>query len=133
MSAHNTDWWWGPGNPDATTVVAIAPGPEHDPGYAAQLRSHFRHVRVAATLSNPYGVHNVEQGGHIYVCTGPRRPGERCGRSSAITRSRENGNDQGGRVPEATTASVREAPVQPADRFGVTTRRCTTAGWGSRR
>ncbi|WP_371631237.1 glycosyltransferase family 39 protein [Streptomyces sp. NBC_00341] len=74
VSAHNTDWWWGPGNPDATTVVAIAPGPEHDPGYAAQLRSHFRHVRVAATLSNPYGVHNVEQGGHVYVCTGPRRP-----------------------------------------------------------
>jgi hypothetical protein len=29
-------------------------------------------VRVAATLSNPYGIHNQEWGGHVYVCTGPR-------------------------------------------------------------
>jgi hypothetical protein len=28
---------------------------------------------VAATLSNPDGVHNVEWGGNVYVCTGPRR------------------------------------------------------------
>ncbi|MGW1469212.1 glycosyltransferase family 39 protein [Streptomyces sp. NPDC002308] len=74
VSAHNTDWWWGPGNPHATTVVAVAPGPDHAPGYAAQLRRYFRDVRVAATLSNPYGVHNTEWGGHVYVCTGPRRP-----------------------------------------------------------
>ncbi|MYR55300.1 hypothetical protein GTY54_03230, partial [Streptomyces sp. SID625] len=74
VSAHNTDWWWGPGNPDATTVVAVAPGPDHAPEYAAHLRQYFRHVRVTATLSNPYGVHNVEWGGHVYVCTGPRRP-----------------------------------------------------------
>lgn len=74
VSAHNTDWWWGPGNPDATAVVAVAPGPDHAPEYAAHLRQYFRHVRVAATLSNPYGVHNVEWGGHVYVCTGPRRP-----------------------------------------------------------
>jgi hypothetical protein len=31
-------------------------------------------VRVAATLSNPYGVHNQEWGGHVYICTGPRQP-----------------------------------------------------------
>ncbi|MFG2600232.1 ArnT family glycosyltransferase [Streptomyces sp. NPDC048462] len=74
VSAQNTDWWWGPGNPDATTVVAIAPGPDHAPGYTARLHEYFRHVRVAATLSNPYGVHNVERGGHVYVLTGPRRP-----------------------------------------------------------
>ncbi|MFH8342872.1 hypothetical protein [Streptomyces sp. AM6-12] len=74
VSAHNTDWWWGPGNPDATTVVAVAPGPDHAPEYAAHLLRYFRHVRVAATLSNPYGVHNVEWGGHVYVCTGPRHP-----------------------------------------------------------
>lgn len=71
--AQNTDWWWGPGNPHATTVVAVAPGPEHLPGYAARLRRYFRHVRVAATLSNPQGVHNIEWGGQVYVCTGPRR------------------------------------------------------------
>ncbi len=70
--AQNTDWWWGPVNPHATTVVAIAPGPDYAPGYAAQLRRYFRHVRVAATLSNPNGVHNIEWGGHVYVCTGPR-------------------------------------------------------------
>lgn len=72
--AQNTTWWWGPGNPDATTVVAIAPGPDHAPGYTAHLRQYFRHVRVAATLSNPQGVHNIEWGGHVYICTGPRHP-----------------------------------------------------------
>lgn len=74
VSAHNTDWWWGPGNPHATTVVAVAPGPDHAPEYAAHLRRYFRHVRVAATLSSPDGVHNIESGGHVYICTGPRRP-----------------------------------------------------------
>ncbi|MEU5538979.1 glycosyltransferase family 39 protein [Streptomyces sp. NPDC020362] len=72
--AQNTDWWWGPGNPHATTVVAVAPGPDYVPGYATHLRRYFRHVRMAATLSNPNGVHNIEWGGHVYVCTGPRRP-----------------------------------------------------------
>lgn len=74
VGAQNTNWWWGPGNPHATTVVAIAPGPEHLPGYEAELRKHFRNVRVAATLTNPEGVHNIEWGGHVYVCTGPRQP-----------------------------------------------------------
>jgi hypothetical protein len=31
-------------------------------------------VQVAATLSNPYGLHNQEWGGHVYICTGPRLP-----------------------------------------------------------
>ena len=34
----------------------------------------FTSVRVAATLSNPYGIHNRDWGGHVYVCTGPRQP-----------------------------------------------------------
>ncbi|GGU51545.1 hypothetical protein [Streptomyces violascens] len=55
-------------------MVAVAPGPDHAPDYAAHLQRYFQHVRVAATLSNPYGVHNVESGGHVYICTGPRRP-----------------------------------------------------------
>ena len=38
------------------------------------LRQFFTHVRVAATLSNPYGIHNQEWGGHVYVCTGLRHP-----------------------------------------------------------
>jgi 4-amino-4-deoxy-L-arabinose transferase-like glycosyltransferase len=74
VSGHNSDWWWGPGNRRATTVVAVAPAPQYVPGYAADLRRQFTHVRVAATLSNPYGVHNIEWGGHVYVCTGPRLP-----------------------------------------------------------
>ncbi|MEU9362278.1 glycosyltransferase family 39 protein [Streptomyces sp. NPDC048301] len=74
VSAHNSEWWWGPGDERAETVVAIAPGPSVEPAYAARLHQYFRHVRVAATLSNPEGVHNVEWGGHVYVCTGLRRP-----------------------------------------------------------
>jgi hypothetical protein len=26
VSGHNTDWWWGPGNLRATTVIVVAPG-----------------------------------------------------------------------------------------------------------
>jgi 4-amino-4-deoxy-L-arabinose transferase-like glycosyltransferase len=74
VSGQNSAWWWGPGDPRATTVVAVAPGPAYAPGYAAHLRRLFTHVRLAATLSNPYGVHNIEWGGHVYLCTGPRRP-----------------------------------------------------------
>jgi hypothetical protein len=72
VSGHNSLWWWGPGNPHATTVVAVAPGPVDVTGYAAYLSQFFTSVRVAATLSNPYGIHNQEWGGHVYVCTGPR-------------------------------------------------------------
>ncbi|HLX48201.1 MAG TPA: glycosyltransferase family 39 protein [Streptosporangiaceae bacterium] len=74
VSGHNTYWWWGPGNPHATTVVAVAPGPEDVTGYGAYLSRFFTGVKVAATLSNPYGLHNEEWGGHVYICTGPRHP-----------------------------------------------------------
>jgi hypothetical protein len=74
VSGHNTYWWWGPGNPRATTVVAVMPGPADGTGDAAYLRQFFTSVRVAAALSNPYGVRNQEWGGHVYVCTGPRQP-----------------------------------------------------------
>jgi len=75
VSGHNTYWWWGPGNPHATTVVAVLPGPvDDDGGGAAYLRQFFTSVRAVATLSNPYGIHNQEFGGHVYLCTGPRRP-----------------------------------------------------------
>jgi 4-amino-4-deoxy-L-arabinose transferase-like glycosyltransferase len=74
VSGHNTYWWWGPGNPRASTVVAIAPGPVDVTGYDAYLRQFFTSVRLAATLSNPYGIRNQEWGGHVYVCTGLRQP-----------------------------------------------------------
>jgi 4-amino-4-deoxy-L-arabinose transferase-like glycosyltransferase len=72
VSGHNTYWWWGPGNPHATTVVAVMPGPMDITGAGAYLRQFFGRVRVAATLSNPAGVRNQEWGGHVYVCTDPR-------------------------------------------------------------
>jgi len=72
VSGQNSEWWWGPGNPDATTVVAVAPGTQ--PGYASYLSRFFTDVREVATLSNPYGIQNIESGGHVYLCTGPRQP-----------------------------------------------------------
>ena len=74
VSGHNTYWWWGPGNPRATTVVALMPGPRDGGGDAAYLGQFFASVRAVATLSNPYGLHNQEWGGHVYLCTGPRHP-----------------------------------------------------------
>jgi hypothetical protein len=74
VSGHNSDWWWGPGNPRATTVVAVGPGPIDTSAYGAYLRRYFHSVRQVATLSNPYGIHNQEWGGHVYVCTSPRQP-----------------------------------------------------------
>jgi hypothetical protein len=75
VSRQNSEWWWGPGNPHATTIVAVAPGPAGGgTGYGAYLGLYFTSVRVAATLSNPYGVHNQQWGGHVYICTGPRLP-----------------------------------------------------------
>ena len=76
VSGHNSEWWWGPGNSRATTVVAVMPGPVDITSSAATayLRQFFTNVRVAATLSNPYGIHNQEWDGHVYVCTGPRHP-----------------------------------------------------------
>jgi hypothetical protein len=72
VSGHNTEWWWGPGDPRATTVVAVVPGDA--PRYRALLSRFFTSVRPAATLSNPAGIRNQEWGGHVYLCTGPRSP-----------------------------------------------------------
>jgi hypothetical protein len=74
VSGHDDEWWWGLGNPKATTVVAVAPGPLDVAGYGAYLARHFGRVRQLATLTNAHGVHNQEWGGHVYVCTEPRRP-----------------------------------------------------------
>ena len=69
VSGHNTEWWWGPGDPRATTVVAVG-GAGYD-GYLAQF---FASVQPVATLSNPAGIHNQEWGGRVYLCTGPISP-----------------------------------------------------------
>ena len=72
VGGQNTDWWWGPGNPRATTVVAVVQS-----GYGqlvTMLHRDFAHVRIVATLGNPEHVANQEEGGHIYLCRGPVRP-----------------------------------------------------------
>jgi dolichyl-phosphate-mannose-protein mannosyltransferase len=74
VSGQNTYWWWGPGKPRATTVVAVAPGPMDVTGYGGYLRQFFTSVRLVATLSNPYHIHNQEWDGQVYICTGPRHP-----------------------------------------------------------
>jgi hypothetical protein len=76
VSGHNSLWFWGPGNPRATTVVAIAPGmPKRGAAQlAAALRDDFAQVRVVATLGNAAHVVNQESGGRVYLCRDPRRP-----------------------------------------------------------
>jgi 4-amino-4-deoxy-L-arabinose transferase-like glycosyltransferase len=74
VSGHNSEWWWGPGNPAATTILAIAPGPKVFTGYDTYLRRFFGSVRAVATLSNHAHLANLEAGGHIYICTNPKRP-----------------------------------------------------------
>jgi len=74
VSGHNNEWWWGPGDPTATTIVAVAPGPLDTTGYAGYLHTFCRHVRTVATLRNPYRIHNQEWDGHIFICTGLSEP-----------------------------------------------------------
>ena len=74
VGGHNNDWWWGPGNPAATTVLAISPGPLDVTNYGGYLRGFFHSVRVVATIHNYAGLKNQEAGGHLYLCTGPDRP-----------------------------------------------------------
>ena len=74
VSGQNNEWFWGPGNPDATTVVAVAPGPLDVTDYARTLQRYCGQVRVVATLGNTAGIHNQEWGGHVYLCTDLRQP-----------------------------------------------------------
>lgn len=71
VSGQNNEWFWGPGNPAATTVVAVAPGPVDGTGYDTYLGQFFQQVHTVTTLSNTAGLHNQEWGGHIYICTEP--------------------------------------------------------------
>jgi 4-amino-4-deoxy-L-arabinose transferase-like glycosyltransferase len=74
VGAHNNDWWWGPGNPEAQVVLAVGPGPEDTTDYDTYLRRYFGRVEPLATLTNPYHLKNQEYGGHIYLCSEPDRP-----------------------------------------------------------
>ena len=74
LGDQNSEWWWGPGTPPPTTVLAVAPGPRDTTGYRGYLEQYFRSVRVLATFHDHAGIHNQEWGGHVYLCTGLRRP-----------------------------------------------------------
>jgi 4-amino-4-deoxy-L-arabinose transferase-like glycosyltransferase len=75
VSGHNSEWFWGPGDPHATIVVTVVPARPADGvrNFVRMLHQDFAHVRVAASLHNGIGVTNQEQGGHVYICTGPVR------------------------------------------------------------
>lgn len=72
VSAQNNEWFWGPGKPGATTVVAVVPGSVTNADSLAYLHRFFGKARLAATITNRPGVHNKEWGDHVYVCTDPR-------------------------------------------------------------
>jgi hypothetical protein len=71
VSGQNNEWWWGPGNPAATTLLVVAPG-GHD--LTADLARYCTTSRTLGTIRNPAGIHNIEWGGHLYLCTGLRQP-----------------------------------------------------------
>ena len=62
VSGDNSEWWWGPGNPHATTIVAVAPGPVDDgTGYGLTTSCGFSpssgwrprcRIRTASTTRN---------------------------------------------------------------------------------
>jgi hypothetical protein len=83
VSGHDSAWWWGAGNPDATTVVAVAPNPVVAADFEAQLRDRFADVRQVLTLRDPtggttsappgsFGSTSEEVGGHVWVCRQPK-------------------------------------------------------------
>lgn len=75
VSGQNSFWWWGPGDPSATTVVVVTPNAEHGgTDFARELPRYFADIRPAARLRNRAGVHNEEMGGEVYVCRRLRRP-----------------------------------------------------------
>jgi hypothetical protein len=77
VSGHNTDWWWGPGNPQATTVIAVTPGPKAAPTATTYLGHIFTRVEPMATVSNADNVHNIEWQGRVSICSGLREPWDR--------------------------------------------------------
>ncbi len=70
----NSAWWWGPGNPRASAVLVVAPGPRDVTGFRSYLLGFFRSVATVAMLRNDAGLHNQEWGGHVYLCSGLRQP-----------------------------------------------------------
>ena len=58
---------WGPGNPNATTVIFV--------GYPEDyLNRIFSEVKAMEVIRNQYGINNEEQGQHIILCRKPNKP-----------------------------------------------------------
>jgi hypothetical protein len=74
VSGQNNFWWWGPGNPRATTVVAVAPGPKDTHHYDSYLHRFFADVENVARFDNHARVDNEERGGRVYICRRPLQP-----------------------------------------------------------
>jgi hypothetical protein len=74
VSGHNNYWYWGPGDPDATTVIAVTPRPGIAGRSVDDLGTMFGEVTAVATLGNRAGLENEEFGGHVFVCRHPVRP-----------------------------------------------------------
>jgi hypothetical protein len=60
-------YYWGPGNPDATTVIFVG----YPEGY---LKSYFSDVTIKEVFKNKYGINNEEQGILIILCRKPNKP-----------------------------------------------------------
>jgi len=60
-------YYWGPGNPAATTVIFV--------GYPENyLNRFFSEVKVMEVIRNRYGINNEEHGQHIVLCRKPNKP-----------------------------------------------------------
>lgn len=60
-------FYWGPGNPDATSVIFV--------GYPEDyLKRYFSEVTVKEVFTNKYGINNEEQGILIILCRRPKKP-----------------------------------------------------------
>ncbi len=67
FGTHNSVWDLGRPPGDTTTAVVV--------GYSEDdLRGWFTEVRRVAVIDNGLDVGNDEQGGSVWLCTGPRRP-----------------------------------------------------------
>ena len=74
VSGHNNVWYWGPGDPNATTVVAVLPNPDFARDARHFLQRFFTEVTPVATLHNSARVYNEESGGQVFVCRHPVAP-----------------------------------------------------------
>jgi len=65
ISGQDSYYLWGPGDPDATTYIAV--------GFSAgRLAPYFAEVTPAATITNALGAPNQEDGRSVFLCRRPR-------------------------------------------------------------